>query len=35
MWHVYGRGEMNKGFRWGSLKERDLGVDWRKILNWR
>jgi hypothetical protein len=35
MWHVYGSGEMNKGLRGGSLKERDLDVDWRTVLNCR
>ena len=33
-----GRGEVNKGFWWGDLMERDhledLDVDWNKILKW-
>jgi hypothetical protein len=36
MWHVWGRSEMNTGFRWGILKEKDcvenLEVDGRIIL---
>jgi hypothetical protein len=31
MWHVWGRGEMRTGFRWGNLRERDhledIGVE--------
>jgi len=36
MWHIWGRNEMNTGFRWVNLKKRDnlqdLGVDGSMIL---
>jgi len=38
MSHVWGRGEVNKGFWWRYLRERDqmeeLGVDGKIILIW-
>jgi hypothetical protein len=38
MWHVWGRGEVYRGFWWGNLRERDhlgdAGVDGRIILRW-
>jgi hypothetical protein len=36
--HVWGRGEVHKGFWWGNLRGRDhledLGVDGRIMLKW-
>jgi hypothetical protein len=30
---MYGGGEeVRKGFLWGNLRKRDVGIDWRKIL---
>jgi hypothetical protein len=38
MWRVWGRGEVCRGFWWGSLREGehrvDPGVDGRIILRW-
>ena len=38
MWHVWGRGEVQKGFWWGDLRERehlgDPGVNGTIILRW-
>jgi len=38
MWHVWGRGEVYKGFWWGNLRERnqwgDPGEDGWIILRW-
>jgi hypothetical protein len=38
MWHVCGRGEVNTGFWWRNLRERDcfedLGVDRKILLKW-
>jgi hypothetical protein len=38
MWHVWGKGEVNTGFWWGDLRERDhledLGADRRIVLKW-
>jgi len=38
MWHVWGTGEVNTGFLWGELTERDHledpDLDGRVILKW-
>jgi len=38
MWHVWWRGELRTGFRWGNLSEtttwENRGVDGRLILKW-
>jgi hypothetical protein len=38
MWHIWGTGELHKGFWWGDLRRgdhlEDLGVDGRVILKW-
>ena len=38
MWHIWGTGEVHRGFWWGDLRERDhmedLGLDGRIILKW-
>jgi hypothetical protein len=38
MWLLWGRGEVNKGFWWGDLGERDhledLGVERNILKNW-
>jgi len=38
MWHIWGRGKVYTGFRWGNLRDRDHledpGIDGRIILRW-
>jgi hypothetical protein len=38
MWHVWGTGEVHRGFWWGDLREgihlEDLGIYIRIILKW-
>jgi len=34
MWHICETGEVHTVFRWGKLRERDLGIDVSTILEW-
>jgi hypothetical protein len=38
MWHIWGKGELHRGFWWGNVRKRDhwgdVGVDKGVILKW-